>query len=299
MICKTLLLNIPLNKVSSYDGIQSIDDIEETIERMEAMEFEIPPETEFWAHCSNLQTWAEQDYDSRLLQSNLAFPLLKRLTEVGDSKAAKIFKFEILKRFIEGNEYTREFLTEAEYIDYFGEEEFRSALSFNELYTLEKLERDLQVSFTFAKYLENITGIEGIERDNLYFYDKLEDTHITGLRIYKFELKKIPKIIADFKELKYLVLSYNHSEYLPESIGSLNKLEFLDLSTNKLKIIPESYKKLSSLKFLDLYSNEFKEIPKILEKINSLETVLLGGNQIKNFLDKIGNLKKKNEDFIR
>ena len=52
MICKTLLLNIPLNKVSSYDGIQSIDDIEETIERMETIEFEIPPEVEFWAHCS-------------------------------------------------------------------------------------------------------------------------------------------------------------------------------------------------------------------------------------------------------
>jgi hypothetical protein len=44
----------------------------------------IPPEIRFWAHCSNLETWGENNYDTRLIHSNLAFPLLKKLTEAGD-----------------------------------------------------------------------------------------------------------------------------------------------------------------------------------------------------------------------
>ncbi len=43
----------------------------------------IPPETEFWAHCSNLQVWAENNYDTRLLHMSIAFSLLKELAEAG------------------------------------------------------------------------------------------------------------------------------------------------------------------------------------------------------------------------
>jgi len=52
----------------------------------------------FWGHCSNLQVWAEHEYDTRLLHSKLAFPLLKILVEVGDFVAQEVFKKEILSR---------------------------------------------------------------------------------------------------------------------------------------------------------------------------------------------------------
>ncbi|KKN50191.1 hypothetical protein LCGC14_0635370, partial [marine sediment metagenome] len=67
--------------------IQSIDDVSEklnnALDGKNGEGFDITPEAEFWGHCSNFQVWAEQNYDTRLLHSNLSFPLLKKLTEIG------------------------------------------------------------------------------------------------------------------------------------------------------------------------------------------------------------------------
>ena len=107
--CKYLLLNIPLEDVEKYDEVNSIDHAAELLNKdMEIEEpsreesHSIPPETEFWAHSSNLQAWAENNYDTRLLHSNLSFPLLKKLTEAGDPVARKVFKKEIAARFKSG-----------------------------------------------------------------------------------------------------------------------------------------------------------------------------------------------------
>ena len=51
----------------------------------------------------NLQVWAEMNYDTRILHRNLAFPLLKKLAQVGDPIAKKALKDEIAKRFLSGN----------------------------------------------------------------------------------------------------------------------------------------------------------------------------------------------------
>jgi len=123
--CKYLLLNIPKNKVSEYDSINSVDDIAQGLNRdfeiraSEIREKEnITPEIEFFAHCSNLQTWCEYGYDTRILHSNLSFPLLKRLTEIGDKNAISVFREEIAKRFEDGNENVRRFLNEENYLGY-------------------------------------------------------------------------------------------------------------------------------------------------------------------------------------
>lgn len=75
--CKFLLINIDGYK--SYDEIESIDDAAEmldtSLEGINIEKFNISPEEEFWAHCSNLQSWYENKYDTRLLHSNLAFAL--------------------------------------------------------------------------------------------------------------------------------------------------------------------------------------------------------------------------------
>ena len=115
--CKFLLLNISVEEVSSFDEIESIDEAAEKLDRSlegNSNEIEIPPEAEFWGHCSNMQVWAEHDYDSRLLHRTLAFPLLKKLTEEGDSLAQQVFKEEIARRVLTGNRsvilYLRDYL---------------------------------------------------------------------------------------------------------------------------------------------------------------------------------------------
>lgn len=128
--CKFLLLNIPFEKISTFDEIESIDEAAEKLDRSLEERGEriikIPPEVEFWGHCSNLQVWAETEYDTRILHSNLAFPLLKKLTSIGDPVAKKVFKEEIGKRLINGHISTVLFLIEDGYLDYLTREELSS-----------------------------------------------------------------------------------------------------------------------------------------------------------------------------
>jgi len=131
--CKYLLLNIPKENVDDYDSINSIDDVATHLNHeLEGFtggnikQYEITPEIEFMAHCSNLQVWHEYRYDTRILHSNISFPLLKRLTEVGDQDAKSVFKEEIAKRFVDGNESVRDFLMEENYLGFLNIEEILS-----------------------------------------------------------------------------------------------------------------------------------------------------------------------------
>ena len=119
--CKYLLLNLPFNTIQNIKKINSIDDIAEKLDKSLEPGYNqaiyIPPETEFWGHCSNIQVWYENNYDSRFIHSNLAFPLLKKLTEAGDHAAKKIFKDEIAIRFESGNLSIVQYLLNNKYLD--------------------------------------------------------------------------------------------------------------------------------------------------------------------------------------
>ena len=92
--CSYLLFIIDdLYKVKDFKSIDEVSD--ELISKENKIK--INPLDEFWGHCSNLQAWAENNYDTRLLHSNLAFPLLKTLSDEGDKKAEKVFKEEFPK----------------------------------------------------------------------------------------------------------------------------------------------------------------------------------------------------------
>ena len=127
--CKFLLLNIPFDKISSFNDIDSIDEAAEKLDHSLEGESQknvvIPPETEFWGHCSNLQVWYENSYDTRLLHSNLAFPLLKKLVEAGDLNAKRVFREEIVKRYIKGNETVQTYLIELNYLNFLKDEEIK------------------------------------------------------------------------------------------------------------------------------------------------------------------------------
>ncbi|KKM75459.1 hypothetical protein LCGC14_1390000 [marine sediment metagenome] len=77
----------------------------------------------------NLQVWAENGYDTRLLHRNIAFPLLNQLSKEGDLTAKKVFKEEIAVRFSSGHETVMNFLLEGKYLEILSKEEFDLVLS--------------------------------------------------------------------------------------------------------------------------------------------------------------------------
>ncbi len=123
--CKHVLINISIRKMKEYDTINSIDDV---IENYGEGDINITLEDLLLGHSSNLIAWYEHGYDTRLIHSNLGFPLLKKLSEVGDPLAIKVFKEEIAKRLLSGNWSTLTFLVEGGYIDYLSREELESIL---------------------------------------------------------------------------------------------------------------------------------------------------------------------------
>jgi hypothetical protein len=120
--CKYLLINIPTEKIGLYEEFKSIDEVakklDPSLEDQNQRIRNISPETEFWAHSSNLQTWYESGYNPDLLHSNIAFPLLKKLTDAGDQLSKQVFIEEITKRIITGHIRVIEFFFEENCIEY-------------------------------------------------------------------------------------------------------------------------------------------------------------------------------------
>ena len=163
--CKYLLLNIHIDKISKFDEIQSIDEASVNFNKfLDASQdgtinrVEIPPEVEFWGHCSNLHVWAENRYDTRLLHRNLAFPLLNKLAEVGDPLAKVVFKEEIIKRFSSGERTVMQYLMGKRYFEMLDEEEleayfFSMPRLFKEFFVNLRDEKDKEVREEFENDL--------------------------------------------------------------------------------------------------------------------------------------------------
>ncbi len=127
--CATLLLTIPKKEVNNLDQVDSIDKAAEILKdshKYLAKKPDISPETQFWAHCSNIQAWTEHNYDSRILHRNLAFPLLKKLTELGDPIAKRVFKEEIAKRYASGHPSVVKYLKNEGYLQFLSENELKA-----------------------------------------------------------------------------------------------------------------------------------------------------------------------------
>jgi len=58
-----------------------------------------------------------------ILHPDIVFPLLKKLTEVGDPLVKKVFKEEIAKRYKSGFPSVVKYLEEEEYLNYLSKEE--------------------------------------------------------------------------------------------------------------------------------------------------------------------------------
>ncbi|MFX1366723.1 MAG: Rab family GTPase [Promethearchaeota archaeon] len=128
--CKYLLLNIARDRFEDYDELESIDEASEKLDdSMHGSSFQknyISPEVEFWGHCSNLQAWYENNYNTRLLHRNLSFSLLEALMKVGDPLAKKVFKEEIAERLESGYPSVVMYLIKQNYLKYLTQEELQT-----------------------------------------------------------------------------------------------------------------------------------------------------------------------------
>ncbi len=332
--CKFLLINILVDKISSFDEIQSIDEAAENLDRSleplrsrKQFKYSIPPDVEFWGHCSNLQVWYESGYNTKLLHSNLAFPLLRELTRVGDTQAKRVFKEEIAERYNNGIENVRKYLESLHFLDELSLEEFLS-LNENEedREVVERLRKEyplfetpeiggkvLRLNLAFKKgrvvklnlnniglkklpdYFKNLTSLEQLDISNNEigefpeWFGRLKSLRL--LKAIRNPFKTLPKSIGELQSLIKLDLRLNQLESLPESIGNLKELRILNLEQNRIKILPNSMGGLSQLLELDLRENLLTSLPDSIGALGKLEKLNLRNNSIETLPETFGGLK--------
>ncbi|MBN1802173.1 MAG: hypothetical protein JW891_11740 [Candidatus Lokiarchaeota archaeon] len=284
--CKSLALQISLERGSGKNEIQSIDELE-LMNMEKKSDLQITSEEEFWGHCSNLQAWVGNNYDTRLLHRNMAFPLLKRLSQEGDQKAKKVFKEEIVKRLKNGVPTVVKYLIEENYMDFLNEEELRTFFEFvvlngNKIPVVNGM---LDLS---NREISDLKEIEGLYKLNSLRY----------LNLFNNKLEKLPASIKNLKSLQEINLMINRLESLPIEIGDLNGLKSLNLEHNMIETLPESIGNLKLLQNLNLICNELKSLPKSIGNLISLKVLDMDDNFLIGLPNSIGNLKSLEELYI-
>ena len=239
--CKYLLLNVPVNRNETSKIINSIDEaaevLDKTLELRDNQAAIISIEAQFWGHCSNLQAWYESDYDTRLLHSNLAFPLLKRLTDVGDKVAKKVFKDEIAKRFEEGHLNFVNFLIENHYLNYLNKEEIECLLDQGDFNLTANIINEVQLLWSGSLY-KRYWKVANIIDILLFFALKYDNNYIFQI------IEALPeKLKEDFVKKVILHLNYKEFKNYKIAYGAFFTFfeKFLEYIYNFLKLLDSGY----------------------------------------------------------
>lgn len=283
--CKFLLIDIPIESDSSFEDIDSIDKAAEQLDK--SLEphieinkqirhnYQIPPDVEFWGHCSNLQVWYENCYDTRLLHRNMAFPLLKKLTDVGDPLALKVFKEEIILRYLKGIEAVKEYLYVEDYFSYLNSEEIISGiLKPDEVNTLIELNLISKKKYKFVRdFDEDKVRKERFFLENLYFSSI--DGFVTELELnlnyFNFQ---VPEILSRLRSLFRLVIYSGSKSDRILRFKAVDSVKDLTLTLNGNVIIPDNFEKFKNLQSLSIYGSgdtKFEKIPSSLGQLSKLE----------------------------
>jgi hypothetical protein len=270
--CKMLLLSIPIEKIENFDELSSIDEAARFLDhfpKVDQFENIVPPKVEFWGHSSNLQAWYEHYYDTCLLHSNIAFPLLKRLTEAGDPKAIRVFKDEIVKRLESGHFQVIEFLFEEGYLTFlnFDEKEYifeiickillnekiiKGIVNYeNHLKAIPLLNRLAEAGVPNATRMFKDEVVKGLESGNIQVIKFLrEDGYLTFFNFdeksYIFEI--ICKILQSEKITNDIVIYENHLKansfilYITKLFKDIGEVKFIKLFQKQPSYIKEIFK---------------------------------------------------------
>lgn len=296
--CKFLILSIPIDEVASLEDITSVDEAAQTLDTSlenndEKLKKLIGPKVEFWAHCSNLQAWYENGYDTRLLHMNLAFSLLHKLTEVGDQLAKSAFKEEIAIRLESGYPAVVNYLFNQGYTSFLSREElFHSILEPEEAETLLDIERITQHKYNWVEDVESLRVATQEQEDSGHFL--IQNGKIIGLDLI-YENGRFPESIVKLKNLKILYLYIlDNTERFPEDITHLRSLEQLNIyfgELSRVKEIPESIGNLFGLKKLSLIDGYFDTIPSSIGNLEKLESLFIHTPNLKVLPKTIGELQ--------
>ncbi|MHA2088313.1 MAG: hypothetical protein ACW972_08550 [Promethearchaeota archaeon] len=204
--CKYLLVNISMNQ---YEELKEFNSIDEVIDKLDnSLEYSkrnsISSEVQFWGHCSSLQAWYENNYDCSLVDSNLAFPLLRKLAIAGDVLANRVFKEEIAIRLETGYISTVRFLLFNGYLSFLDREELDCVFTQSSLSIVESLIEELQL--LMISPLGNFMAINEL-LDLVLFID------------LKFNQKILIEIFKNFPQtrivsfIKSAILHLNYKEF--------------------------------------------------------------------------------------
>ena len=253
--CKYLLLNAPLEDLDSLEELQSLDEIADTLDN--SLHFKsslIPPDVEYWGHCSNLQVWYENGYNTELLRSNLAFPLLKALTDAGDPQARRVFAGEIAKRV------DSEYLPVMIYLILNG---YLSYLTPQQIQSLNFTEKMINPDFN---NLDDILHSKRFIEDFIFKKrPKTEAEYILKLRLL-ITILRTPSAVSVAETKENIIKCFNNAmERLP---NSEKLILFYIRYQREIRHYPEAIAQLKKLieKFPEKYFNIFKEVGTITKE---------------------------------
>jgi hypothetical protein len=232
--CLNVLFNVGVDKDNKDENIRTMDEASQIARRRYSQWFtRISPEEEFMAHCSNIQAFFENNLNTDLLHSDIAFPLLKKLVSSGYKPAEGVFNKEIIKRYNEGTWRTRLFLKSEGYLKYLNREEKRALVEDEYLERYERVLKPREKKVTAA--------IKGTESDQ--FMVSLSNEKIMSF-LEKFEEKgDYPKVFEiDGKRYDLREKSISPESELDFFFNSIDygitKIKFLmkEQSTDELTI---------------------------------------------------------------
>ncbi len=254
--CKFVIFNIDSVSLENTEAIDEllnlgVSDLNDDVDNIK-----VSPKERFWVHCSSLQAWSEHKYNTALLDSYLAFPILKKLTEVGDVNAQRVFKEEIAKKLRSKVPQVLRFLLREGYATYLDQEELLfSTLNDKEAEAVLEISR----STNYRYYL-------------IFDFDDLREFFVDIYRGYD-----------DLHDSKYYYSAFN---------GNANEIEIL--LDKKHPFIPESLGDLNHLRRFYLYIDNVGEVPEFsiyLESLTHLKIFCFGKVILPNIINYFPNLK--------
>lgn len=270
LICKAVIVNIPKEKIPEVKSMDDVFEVSEVIEEeKDFTKYGITPLTEFWVHCSNLQVWAENGYNTDLLQTDLAFPLLKRLSELGDVTAKIIFKEEIARRYAYGTYDTKDYLEYEGFLDYLTMEELIiGGLPFEEsslVLDIIDFMKQYGITYEIAKSLDEDKVRHRLNSSEHFFTLEYGHVYIFEYDLFNESIHLLSRFSA-FKGMRNLIL------YLRDlKQGIINNLNLKNVSIKALEIYAHSVTEYTlkiltcfpNLKYLSIYSPLRNKINKI------------------------------------
>ncbi len=301
MLCKFVPLAIPAEDLPKFKNIESINDVIDHLdyslahadwkELSEKKRKELE-DLDFFVNCSNLQAWVEHDYNTRLLDYRLSFPILKELAKKGDEYARMRFKEELIERWCHGSTEVKKYLWESyDILKELSEEEYYSMYEPKTAKILEEVDKnrdysvireDMNIRY-LSLYMEN--------RDKLALLPTI--SKLPKLMALKLKLpphsEKDVECLKNLQNLMYLKIEFCDAGPLLEIATSLKNLGRLEIVTDDQFHFPKEAGNLAKLTCLRI-GGKFKEFPSNIGTMRSLKELELFGSKYEALSEEIGHL---------